>query len=419
MIVAGPNERIVSIDFSNIEPRVLAQALRHFIQDGGAALDTIKKANRSHAHATFGHLLALRKFRRPYRELQPLPYPKTSELANCFADKNGDPYVLVAKRMYGRDQIDKPTRDKAKGILLATMYGQSLPGYAARLGQQDYGPAADMLNRLSDALPEIGVPKYELRHNQWVKLPPTLLTYREHVESMIRLSGEVTGLFGRKRRFPGLYQLRQAKRATIVYEWRQRYYEWDVAPVQLWNFALHCYVYNVRDQKTGKILATSNTTSSPYSIMQRTGMCYWPFRQLSYKFIRSVIIDGQIIQFLPLEDCHRQGFNAIIQMSAGDIFKKAMLATDALTHQYQARMILNVHDELVFVVPTAKVDAFVRHTVAVMEQAPSPDFTIPIKVEVKVGINYDLKDVPAYVPPWWARLWTWIKSLVRHWYAKP
>lgn len=422
MIIASPDERIVSIDFSNIEPRVLAQALLWYIRDKDRALKAIRQQNQIRARQEFADLLVHRKFARTMPKVEPLEYPKISELAKCFANKDGDPYVVVAERMYGLKNIDKDTRNKAKGILLATMYGQSLPGYAARMDYADHAVAADMLNRLSDALPEIGVPKYTLKHDQWVKVPPTIVTYREHIESMIRLSGQVESLFGRQRKFPGLYHLRHAKRATIVYQWRNRYYEWDVAPVQLWNFALHCYVYSVRDQKTGKVLATSDTTSSPYEIMHRRGMCYWPFRQLSYKFIRSVIIDGQIIQFDPIEDCHRQGFNAIIQMSAGDIFKKVMLAMDAVTRQYQARMFLNVHDELVFVVPATRVETFVRHAVSVMEQPPSPDFQIPIKVEVKVGHNYDLKDVSPYTlpalcapstTPWWKRAWQWLSTRIR------
>jgi DNA polymerase I-like protein with 3'-5' exonuclease and polymerase domains len=412
MIVAPPGEAIVSIDFSNIEPRVLGQALSQFIKEKDERLLQLKKENRERAGSVFGELLKQRRFVKPFKEQEQLPLPTSSALAECFADKDGDPYVLVAKRMYGLNTIDKALRDKSKGVLLATMYGQSLPGYAARM-ECSYDDAADMLNRLSGALPEIGVPTYIKKAGQWVKAKPTLYTYREHVESMIRLGGEVTSLFGRKRRFAGLYQLRNAERATIIYEWRKRYYEWDVAPIQLWNFALHCYVYSVRDQKTGTVLATSSTTKSPYSIMHRPGLCYWPFRQLSYKFIRSVIIDGQIIEFQPIEDCHRQGFNAIIQMSAGDIFKKAMLAVDPVAREYGGRMFLSVHDELVFLIPKPRLHQFVRHAVDVMERYPADWWQIPIKVEVKVGPNYDLKDTPAYVSPrpWWMRVWQWLRRV--------
>jgi DNA polymerase I-like protein with 3'-5' exonuclease and polymerase domains len=146
--------------------------------------------------------------------------------------------------------------------------------------------------------------------------------------------------------------------------------------------------------------------------MQRPGLCYWPFRQLSYKFIRSVTIDGQIIQFQPIENCHRQGFNAVIQMSAGDIFKRAMLAVDPVARRYGGRLFLPVHDELVFTVPRNRLHAFVRHAVEVMERPPAPWFTIPIKVEVKVGPNYDLKDTSAYTAPWWLRLWRWAKRQI-------
>ena len=70
-----------------------------------------------------------------------------------------------------------------------------------------------------------------------------------------------------------------------------------------------------------------------------------------------------------------------------------------VARSHGGRMFLSVHDELVFTIPTTNLHTFINEAVASMEQQPAPWFTIPIKVEVKVGSNYDLKDVPAYSPP--------------------
>ena len=79
-------------------------------------------------------------------------------------------------------------------------------------------------------------------------------------------------------------------------------------------------------------------------------------------------------------------------MSAGDIFKRAMLAVDPVATQYGGRMFLSVHDELVFLIPKKQLHPFIRHAVAVMEQPPTPWFQIPIKVEVKVGRDGEVFD---------------------------
>jgi DNA polymerase-1 len=52
---------------------------------------------------------------------------------------------------------------------------------------------------------------------------------------------------------------------------------------------------------------------------------------------------------------------------------------------YRARLLLQVHDELVLEVAEAELD-FVRQIVVnVMEAKPFPDFSVPLVVETKVG----------------------------------
>jgi DNA polymerase I len=80
--------------------------------------------------------------------------------------------------------------------------------------------------------------------------------------------------------------------------------------------------------------------------------------------------------------------NAPVQGSAADIFKVAMVRMhDALrTGGFDTRMILTVHDELVFEVPTgerAKLEPVVRE---VMESAI--DLAVPLVVDIGFGPSW-------------------------------
>ena len=90
----------------------------------------------------------------------------------------------------------------------------------------------------------------------------------------------------------------------------------------------------------------------------------------------------------------RMAINMPIQGSAADILKLAMIAIRKRLQQasLSTRMILQVHDELVFDVPkkeVAEVATLVRQ-----EMAHAYTLSVPLGVEVKSGPNWnDLKSV--------------------------
>ena len=84
----------------------------------------------------------------------------------------------------------------------------------------------------------------------------------------------------------------------------------------------------------------------------------------------------------------RIAINTVIQGSAADLIKKAMInvRNRMQCEHVQARMLLQIHDELVFEVPADEVDrlaALVTEEMASVEQ-----LTVPLKVDVKVGDNW-------------------------------
>ena len=88
----------------------------------------------------------------------------------------------------------------------------------------------------------------------------------------------------------------------------------------------------------------------------------------------------------------RQAINAPLQGAAADIIKRAMIRLPGALAQagLSARMLLQVHDELVFEAPEDEADAtcaLVRH---VMEQAPLPavSLSVPLEVEARAAASW-------------------------------
>jgi DNA polymerase-1 len=86
----------------------------------------------------------------------------------------------------------------------------------------------------------------------------------------------------------------------------------------------------------------------------------------------------------------RAAINAPMQGTAADIIKKAMLTVDDWieTLPYDdVRMIMQVHDELVFEIKEYKLTEYQNNIIALMEQAVQLD--VPLIVEAGVGENWD------------------------------
>jgi DNA polymerase I len=89
----------------------------------------------------------------------------------------------------------------------------------------------------------------------------------------------------------------------------------------------------------------------------------------------------------------RAAINAPIQGSAADIIRRAMVRLpDALAaKKLKARMLLQVHDELVFEAPDAEIEKTQALVKSVMEKAslPAISLTVPLTVEVRAAANWD------------------------------
>jgi DNA polymerase-1 len=84
----------------------------------------------------------------------------------------------------------------------------------------------------------------------------------------------------------------------------------------------------------------------------------------------------------------RTAVNTVIQGSAADLIKRAMLMVDGRIRQtrMRARMLLQIHDELVFEVPDDEVGALAELVREAMTTAL--DLKVPLKVDVAAGPNW-------------------------------
>jgi DNA polymerase-1 len=84
----------------------------------------------------------------------------------------------------------------------------------------------------------------------------------------------------------------------------------------------------------------------------------------------------------------RTAVNTPLQGTAADLIKLAMIRIDAELRQrnLQSRMLLQVHDELVFEVPLDELDAMRSLVTQKMEEVY--ELKVPLKVEVGVGTNW-------------------------------
>ena len=199
------------------------------------------------------------------------------QLKDAFARKE-DIHSMTAEELFG--SVDRETRNKAKTINFAILYGISSWGLAGRLAvSREEGKA--IIDRYFERFP--GIQNY---------INETTASVREH--------GFTTTLFGRKTHFPNIRSPQQ----------------------------------NLR------------------------------------------------------QGSERAAINAPIQGTSADLIKRAMNRMDAALSDAglpEVRMLLQVHDELVFEVPLGQEEAAAAVVRSVMEHAAEPALTLDVPLDVEVG----------------------------------
>ncbi len=88
------------------------------------------------------------------------------------------------------------------------------------------------------------------------------------------------------------------------------------------------------------------------------------------------------------EAAERMAINMPVQGTSADIIKVAMvnLYREMVKHRLKSKMLLQVHDELIFEIPSEEMDIMRRLVPQVMSTAVALD--VPLKVDIKAGSNW-------------------------------
>ncbi|QZY53309.1 DNA polymerase I [Leucobacter tenebrionis] len=87
------------------------------------------------------------------------------------------------------------------------------------------------------------------------------------------------------------------------------------------------------------------------------------------------------------ENAERAALNAPIQGSAADIIKRAMIKVEGRMAGMQSRMLLQIHDELMFEVAEGEWDAL--EAIVREEMAGAAELSVPLEVQVGRGANWN------------------------------
>ena len=103
---------------------------------------------------------------------------------------------------------------------------------------------------------------------------------------------------------------------------------------------------------------------------------------------RRLLPDINSSDFIVRSSQERLAVNTPFQGTAADMIKIAMIRLDEwlLKKKMQTKMVLQIHDELLFETPESELDVLLPHVKTFMESAM--DLIVPLRVEISVGKNW-------------------------------
>ena len=88
----------------------------------------------------------------------------------------------------------------------------------------------------------------------------------------------------------------------------------------------------------------------------------------------------------------RSAINAPIQGGAADMIKRSMIQIDRYisSNNLETKMLLQVHDELIFEIPKSEIESVPRKIASIMEVSFKPvlNFSVPLRAEIGNGLNW-------------------------------
>ena len=390
MIVAPPGYILVAADIDQADARVLAHMIDRFPVDTDThKRDLLRERESKLGPAISPYLRLLDACRnQKYRGASPEP-PRPfdpnapSRLVNDFMHLKGDLYSTVASNITGR-QIKKKDAERTtwKTVFLAQINGQTPKGLKGTL-RCSRKEAEECVGQFFQFYPDI---------EGWIGL----------MKLQVALAGQTHTWAGRNRTMMAHRWMVAEPRVRVLLTYRNSHRYWyDVVPLRPGLRTLTCYVkrvWSVDNRTRPKLIFTDQRGrigTKWYEQLDRNDLLYHlPVRNLPWSNIRRVQrVDaaGQPVEEAKYEGMFatsRSAINAIMQGGTTDVITRMMLQSRSVTETFKARLILQIHDELVWEVPYARHAEFIFAMQGVLEQPPSADFRIPMLVGFKRGFRF-------------------------------
>jgi DNA polymerase I-like protein with 3'-5' exonuclease and polymerase domains len=415
-LVATPGNELVSFDISQADIRVLANATDTFPFTGKAFVKRLQRRRleqmngnvHTYSQAMWQYFqLQNRKVVRcphcssvvTYTEKQagttvtcsicgnpvelPSRYPEFDPTATCslaedFRHGGGDFYTVATKRMLGRPPKDKTEREHLKQTILGIVNGMSAAGLAQRLHVEK-----DVAKGYMDA---------------FAKAYPKVEAYRELTRHAFAITGESWTFAGHHRRITPHWWMVRRSQVDLFVSYKGADKLWlRVVPLRPNRFTLTCWVLRVIDakygsQNEGKEIynhTVGRISNLPYRFFEDSNLIFrLPVRNVPWRMIRRVRTGREEARYEGYDKTWRQLFNHVAQGGTADIAKTMMIRSQPVCSEFDAHLLVQIHDELVFEVPKRRMGEFSRVMQHVLTQPPTEDFCVPIVVKPAFGTRF-------------------------------
>jgi len=435
-LVASPGHELVAFDIAQADIRVLAHAVESFRYRGAEYLERLQDRRLRRLHGRV-HQYRSRMwdcFQPQNRKLAKCPhcwamidrraalggitiscptcqgpvelpsrYPdfdpaRPCGLADDFRTGGTDFYTVATQRMLGRPPADKTERNHMKQTILGIVNGMSAKGLANRL-DVDEGVAKGYLSAFAMAYPEVNAFTDLTRH-------------------AYAITGESWTFGGHHRRITPHWWMVTRSVVDLFVSYKGADKLWlRVVPLRPNRFTLTCWVLRVIDAKYGSRNEgkeiyhhrAGRISQAPYKFFEDSHLVFrLPVRNVPWRMIRRVRTKREEARYEGYDKTWRQLFNHVAQGGTADIAKTMMIRCQSVCRQFDARLLLQIHDELVFEVPKSRARDFTHAMQRALLEPPTDRFRVPIVVEPKAGERFgDLKPLDPLdsAGSWWNRLW--------------
>jgi hypothetical protein len=414
IFVAKPGHLLVSMDLKAAEPRYMALLFQRALQIKSS--DYLNRRRQAAQERWSKYPVLMEQMRRLQNNEPQEPFQITWPSIQVdplwqvfkFGIPTDDPYnaLLIAMDAAGyaeavadnrEEKWLKSNRWRGKKAFLAFAYGASAETLAPSLKWS--------IARTQEAIRNI--------ESTYVTLQPL----RNLTMLNVVHFGEVHTLWGRPRRVNGYFQLAQSKPMTVgFYRMRPTYRSYVARIIPLGStspapdahgnlvggggvqaFVEQCWV-ELDDGRQGEVILAGNSNGTLAHISRSDPFANAPhfnkppFRNINFNQVRWVEDENGLKRMLPRQGrALRAAFNSLCQSTGADHLRWIMNALDAEVCAKpkfkDCRLVLTVHDSLVFEVPENNVRSFLRAAHPIASRRPAWS-DLDMGVDVEVGKSF-------------------------------